>query len=208
MISSIYGPWTPITITAENLGCNCEFHQPVSLAREANFINNILNLYIDYKLSCVVTTYKKASGCCHILLSSGSGTNIVSYPATGKDSIINLNSLSSLDNLNRGERLKSTDLLYLGKLIMSNKETIRTDSIIFPSVAEAFGGYVPPKWAPILVNCTGQRIVNAKLDYLGVNYSSIDSTTNGGPNKAEPKSMERKIEVISKSKRVIKFEGE
>ena len=166
----LYGSVTAFTLTGASLAANA--------CREGTIVANSSNLFIDMELSGSITLGAAAStGDAYILLSSSDGTTI-SSPASGADAGIVITGLGaflpSLETLQIGMTVPTTDLVFLMKLScrgLAAGAVVKFNNIY---VAQAFGGNIPiGGWAPVLVNCTGQALsASASLfDYTGLKYT-------------------------------------
>ena len=163
-----YGGVTAITLTGTSLANFA--------AREGTLVVNTTNLYMDAILSGYVTVgAAAATGNCYILFSSSDATT-VSYPATGSNASIVLPGLDSISTLTVGQQLPGTGLVY--GYTIGTKGVAATTAVGFEnlSVAQCFGGNLPPQWAPVLVNCQGQAF-DATAGHTVINYNGITYTT-------------------------------
>lgn len=144
-------------------------------AREGTLVDNTSNLYMDAILSGFVTVgAAAATGNCYVLLSSSDATT-VSYPATGSNASIVV-PVANLGALTLGQIVPGTALVFLytiGTMGVAATTAVGFENL---SVAQAFGGNLPPKWAPVLVNCQGQSF-DATAGHTVINYNGVTYTT-------------------------------
>lgn len=131
-------------------------------ARESTAIDNTSNLYDD----ALVAGFIKAGG---------SGTSATGY--------LNIFAYASVDggttytDACTGSDAAHTDnlnLVFLCKVVMdANGETVKFGPL---SIAQAFGGSLPPKWGIVVTNGSGGTLDstggNHEIHYVGVTYTS------------------------------------
>lgn len=168
--TQLYGGVTAITLTGASLGSYA--------AREGTLVVNTTNLYLDAILSGhIVQGAAVSTGNIYILLSSSDATDI-SSPATGADAAITIPgiAMAGLETMLMGQIVPQTELVFLAKVACSGAAAGATTKYANLSVSQAFnlGGLgLPPQWAPVIVNCTGQALsATASV----TNYNGVKQT--------------------------------
>lgn len=160
---------TAITLTGASM--------PAYAGREGTLVDNTTNLYLDAELSGNITMGAGVSvGDIYVLLSASDGTNI-STPATGSDAAVGIAVIpfGLLGGLQMGQRVPTTGLIFLGTIGCAGSASGALIKYFFGSVAAAFGGNLPLKWAPVLVNGTGLVLsaTASVTNYTGVFATSV-----------------------------------
>lgn len=168
-IKEALGSLTAITITLASLGSFA--------AREATLVDNTTNLYLDAILSGKIRMGAAASAGDVYVLLNANDTSINLTPATGSDAAITVTQIDKFGGLQMGQKVPGTELIFLGVIPAASFAAAGDVKFLFGSIAAAFGGNLPPKWAPIFVNCTGQALDstggNFVIDYTGVFATSV-----------------------------------
>lgn len=155
-----YSAASTITVTLASLAS-------AGSARECTVVTNTATRYDDAYVTMTVTaqtgTAPGGDKALYIwLYSAGSGTDYTS-PCTGSDATI---ALTSPNNL-------------FGPAVMtfqSSAAGLNSLNLMIPSVANYFGGILPPKWGLVFQNSTGM-IMSATAGNHSIAYVGITFTT-------------------------------
>jgi len=158
-----YGTATSLTCTLASLGSYA--------GRQATEVDNTSADAIDEMLSGKIKMGAAApTGGIHVLLAADD-TNNVTDPAGASDAAFTCPDVSNLGGLKIGDVVPGTNCRYLGKIDCAFRAAAATVDFMFESVAAGFKGQIPPKWAPVFINCTGQA-----LDSTGGNHAVYHTT--------------------------------
>lgn len=167
-IKTALGGVTAITLGGASLGSYA--------AREGTLVVNTTNLYLDAMISGTLTMGAAVSlGDCYLLLSASDATNITT-PATGSDAAIVVPQLDKLGSDILGQPHPGCDLIFFYRINCTGAAAAAVIKYYVPiGVASAFDGNLPPQWAPVLVNCTGQALSSSATvtNYNGVSATSV-----------------------------------
>jgi hypothetical protein len=167
-IKAALGGVTAITLTGASM--------PAYASREGTLVVNTVNLYLDAILSGhIVMGAGVPTGDIFISLSSSDGTDI-STPATGSDAAIAISVIPMqwMNFLQTGQKIPGTELIFLTKINCAGAASGATIKYGNISVAQAFGGNLPPQWAPVIHNCTG-LVLSATASVT--NYNGVSATS-------------------------------
>jgi hypothetical protein len=134
-VKTSYDTTTSITITLASLANTA--------ARESTAVDNTTNLYLDVEvyLAIKVGTVSGTKAVNVYVAGSADGTNYTDN-ATGADAGITLSSPTNL-------RLIA---------VIATPTSSSTYKYVIGSVAQAFGGLLPPKWSIVVENQTGAAL--------------------------------------------------
>jgi len=159
-ITTTYAASAAVTITLASLA----HHASWTTGRESNVIDNTSNKYVDALLAGKVTVGTGPTAYTTINVYVFALQDDSNYP----DAMDGTDSGESVLDIT-GSYLRQVGIMYVGAA--TSDKTYYFGPV---SVAQAFGGVLPPKWGVYIAHNTGQNLNstagNHAVNYIGVKY--------------------------------------
>ena len=159
-----YSGWSAATITLASLATNSTF----SVGRESTMIDNTTNLYDDVLVAGKITTGTTTATSANILVYVYGVVDTTTYPTpfTGSDAGVTLTSVA-----------QASSFLKLGSVLTTHTSAETSVAHEFGpfSVAQLFGGIMPPKWGLFVTHNTSVNLNSTGGNHF-ININGITYT--------------------------------